>query len=67
MKYIKKIIFKYYRKSFVDHTTTGHKGKNFLKINKYLSKQMISFGMKNHKKKYMLLDFLQEEAYFLYF
>ena len=51
MKYIKKIIFKYYRKSFVDHTTTGHKGKNFLKINKYLSKQTISFGMKNHKKK----------------
>ena len=57
MKYIKKIIFKYYRKSFVDHTTTGYKGKNFLKINKYLSKQMISFGMKNHKKKIFVIRF----------
>ena len=46
----KKIFYKHYKKRFIDYLVTGKKGKNFSRVNNYLTRKTVIFGKKNSKK-----------------
>ena len=53
MRATKKFFYKHYKKRFIDYLVTGKKGKNFSRVNNYLTRKLLYLVKKIVKKTFI--------------